>query len=253
VRDLLEASGLTFEDGVIVPPVGMNRLKIDIGLSVNAPQSQIWLENDASVFVIGVEPLPSNIESITNRDSKWSIALNPKFLRKRMFILPIALSEKKVEEGLTFYVTENDPGCSSLLKPRNYLISRTETVPVGTLNELITCIPKDSISVIDHVKIDTQGYDLKILEGCGEELKRVFAITLEIDGQEYEGANNSLVGIKEYVERFGFVYVKPGIRSHLVFLLKGLKIDVETDDATFINSNLRHLAKKRRFFLYQRG
>ncbi len=236
-----------------MPPVGMSRLKIDIGLSVNAPQSQIWLESDASVFVIGIEPLHSNIESISNCNSNWTIALNPEFLRKRMFILPIALSDKKVEQGLTLYVTENDPGCSSLLKPSNFTISRTETVRVETLRELIACIPEDSIPIIDHIKIDAQGFDLRILEGCGEELRRVFAITLEIDSDEYEGANNSLAAIKEYISSFGFEYVKPGIRSHLIFLMKGLKIDVETDDATFINSNLRHLAKNRRFFLYQRG
>lgn len=253
MRQLLEASGLAFEDNILTLPPGLTRLKIDIGLSVNAPQSQIWLENDDLLFVIGVEPLGSNIESIKNRDTNWPISLDPAFLRKRMFIIPTALSDIKTKEGLTFYVTENDPGCSSLLKPKNFSILRTETVPVWTLRDLLDCIPTDLVPVIDHVKIDTQGSDLKILLGAGESLNRVFALTVEIDGQEYEGASNSLEAIKEYLKTFGFQYFKPGLISNIRFLLKGLRIDVETDDATFINANWRHLAKNRRFLLYQRG
>jgi FkbM family methyltransferase len=253
VRKLLEASGLNFGNDVLTLPEGRTRLKIDIGLSVNAPQSQIWLENDDELFVIGVEPLSSNIESIAKRDTHWPISLDPTFLKKRMFIVHTALSDIRAEEGLTFYVTENDPGCSSLLKPKNFSILRTETVPVWTLRDLIGHIPADLVPVIDHVKIDTQGSDLKILMGCGEELNRIFAITVEIDSQEYEGTNNSISVVKEYLKAYGFQYVKPGIYSNLKFLLKGYMIDVEADDATFINSNWKHLARHRRFFLYQRG
>lgn len=253
MKELLVSAGLPVVEGKIIVPRQLRRVKIDVGLSVNAPQSQIWLENDSELMVIGFEPLKSNIDVIRNESSRWEIKLDSDSIGQRIFILPTALSDIHDPNGLDFYVTKGDPGCSSLLKPKNFEILLVEKVPVWTLNDFFQFFPFDRIPIIDHLKIDAQGSDLRILEGCSKFLDRIFCITVEIDIDEYEGSTNSENSIKSYLGKFGFQLNKPGLKSNLVHLLKGLKIDIEADDPTFINSNTLKYSKNRRFFIYQRG
>jgi FkbM family methyltransferase len=253
MKDLLVFAGFRFTGDFIEISTLMKRVKIDVGLSVNAPQSQNWLISDDSLLVIGIEPLQSNISSIRSANTQWQVALDPKYLENRIFLVPVALSDEIDENGLTFYVTKDDPGRSSLLKPKNFEVLRTEIVPVSTLNELLKFFPFQNIPIIDHLKIDAQGSDLKILRGCSNYLKNIFAITVEMDTDEYEGTDNSIESVSTFLEPYGFERFKPGLISNLKFLMKGLKIDVETDDPTFINRSARNLSKRRRFFIYQRG
>jgi FkbM family methyltransferase len=253
MKDLLLEAGFSFAGDFLEIQSLVNHVKIDVGLSVNAPQSQNWLMNDDTLLVIGIEPLQSNISSIRKADTQWDTALDPVYLEDRMFILPIALSDEIDKNGLTFYVTKDDPGCSSLLKPKNFEILRTEKVPVYTLNALLNFFPFHIVPYIDHLKIDAQGSDLNILRGCGNYLKNIFAITVEMDTEEYEGTDNSIESVGAFLEIYGFERFKPGLISNIKLLLRGFRIDVETDDPTFINKSAAHLSKGRRFFLYQRG
>ena len=253
MKEILASLGLPVVDGKIVFPAHFRRVKIDVGLSVNAPQSQIWLKNDKDLLVIGFEPLRSNIETLMEESSHWTVKLESDLIGQRIFIVPVALSNLQDPEGLSFYVTKDDPGCSSLLKPKNFEILRVETVPVWTLNDFFQLFPFDRFPIIDHLKIDAQGSDLRILEGCDQYLNRVFAITVEIDVEEYEDTTNSEKSISSYLRKFDFTLSKPGFIQNLVYLMKGLKIDVETDDPTFINENALIYSKHRRYFIYQRG
>lgn len=169
-------AGLKMQRGRFSFPKEFKRIKIDVGLSVNAPQTQIWLENDSGLIVIGIEPLKSNIKSIVERSSSWPVSLNPEYLETRAFLIPVALSDEKNDDGLTFYVTKEDPGCSSLYKPKNFEVSRTEVVPVWTLDEIMKYIPFERFPIIDHLKIDAQGSDLKILKGSTKFLDRILPL-----------------------------------------------------------------------------
>ena len=253
MKELLASIGLPIVEGKIEFPPHFQRVKIDVGLSVNAPQSQIWLKSDGEMLVIGFEPLASNIAAIESEASEWAVKLDSGFIGKRMFIVPVALSDQRDPQGVDFYVTKADPGCSSLLKPRNFEILRIERVPVWTLNDFFQFFPFDRFPIIDHLKIDAQGSDLKILEGCSSFLNKIFAITVEIDEDEYIATTNSRKSVRDYLRSYGFVLHNSGIKKNLVYLLRGLKIDVETDDPTFINQDALGHSKRRRFFIYQRG
>jgi hypothetical protein len=126
-------------------------------------------------------------------------------------------------------------------------------VPVYTLNELLRFFPFHIIPFIDHLKIDAQGSDLKILRGCSDFLKNIFAITIEIDSEEYEGTDNAIESVGEFLEGYGFKRFKPGLVSNIIMLAKGFRIDVETDDPTFINTSAQNLSKSRKFFISQHG
>jgi hypothetical protein len=52
-------------------PLNKKRVKIDIGLSYNAPQSQVWFKNDNDdddLYIFGFEPNPYNVKSILNKN-----------------------------------------------------------------------------------------------------------------------------------------------------------------------------------------
>ena len=62
--ELFKEAGLITKNGKFVFPEAVERVKIDIGLSVNAPQSQAWIAADPGIFVLGFEPLKSNLDQI---------------------------------------------------------------------------------------------------------------------------------------------------------------------------------------------
>jgi hypothetical protein len=52
------------ENGKIKIPDWCEKIRIDVGLSHNAPNSQNWLESIDNLLVIGVEPNKSSIKVI---------------------------------------------------------------------------------------------------------------------------------------------------------------------------------------------
>jgi hypothetical protein len=54
------------DDGQIKVPGWAKRIKLDIGLSVNAPNSEVWINKNDDLCVFGFEPNPYNISHIHN-------------------------------------------------------------------------------------------------------------------------------------------------------------------------------------------
>ncbi len=253
MRELFYESGLAIENGKLIIPTGIRRVKIDIGLSVNAPQSQIWILQDPELFVLGFEPLSTNIDEIKSNSSKWANKLSSKFIGSRIALIRSALYSKHIPEGMDMYVTKNDPGCSSLLEPKTFEVDHVETVSVWTLNDALDYFPFDRIPIIDHLKIDAQGSDFEILIGASRWIDKFFAVTVEVDISEYKSSTNSQNNLDALMVKNNFIRYKPGIITDVLFLIKGYKIDVETDDPTYINLGAIKASRSRRFFLYQRG
>jgi len=46
----------------------ITNIKLDIGLSYNAPQSQVWLKNDSNLLVMGFEPNINCVNNMLNKD-----------------------------------------------------------------------------------------------------------------------------------------------------------------------------------------
>ena len=251
--ELLQEAGLLFDNGKIVFPKNVTRVKIDVGLSVNAPQSQTWISEDPNLFVLGFEPLESNLDSIRNASSQWPIKLSPAFIGNHIALIKTALYSAHLDEGMLLHVTKDDPGCSSLLAPQTFDVLHSERVCVWTLNDVLDFFPFDRVPVIDHLKIDAQGADFEIIKGASRFLDKFFAITLEVDTTEYKETTNSQNDVERFMMKNGFIKAGRGVFAHLNYLVKGYRIDVETDDPTYINLNQIHLSKKRRFLLYQRG
>lgn len=245
LQELLgKTTALTFTNGKIDIPDSITGLKVDVGLSYSAPQTQNWLQYVPSTYVFCFEPNPeavSAIQSPTNakRDPSHGEVLEHKYVNTNAFIIPIALGN--TESGsVPFYVTKGDIGCSSLYKPLSnsgFEVSQCINVPIYTLKSFFDLIPFDRFPYIEYIKVDAQGADLEILKGAGNYLsERVVYITIECDWSHYEGTStNSIHHVLPYLQSQGFKHIH----------------HPNTSDPTFINTKYLHLEKD--IYIYQRG
>ena len=212
-------------------PDNITNVKLDIGLSYNAPQSQSWLEHDSNTLVYGFEPNPDSIKSILSgnivkRHSCHGTPLNSMYIReKRFHLIPVALSNVEQEDNMSFFVTQKDHGCSSLYYPKSELLGPIEketTVSVFSLKHFFDIFPWDRFNYIDYIKVDAQGSDLDILKGAKHYLRdRVVYVTAEADGNQYNGAYNcNIKDILTYMIGEGFEYVDHPNTQDLTFLNK---------------------------------
>ena len=103
---LLKKSGINFSNNKIRLPHWCKRIKIDIGLSENAPQTRIWLENQDDLIVFGFEPVKQNFKTILKGNSKFSNKLNPSIIGKKTFIINFGLGNVTFMREKNFYLSK---------------------------------------------------------------------------------------------------------------------------------------------------
>jgi FkbM family methyltransferase len=242
------SSGLLLKNAKINLSESVTSIKIDVGLSGNAPQSEIWTEHNENLVVFGFEPISRNREMIKTYTSSWPIKLNPLKLGKSVFVIPVALSSNISTENLKMYITDDDPGCSSLLTPKQLKNTECEYVPVYTLADFFLFFPFDKFKYIDHLKIDAQGMDFEILIGCSRYLKYVSYVTAEVD-LNYESSKNSIFFLNIYMFSKGFIK----INIILLLVLKKLyNHEILVGDPTYFNIRLFYQNRKN-IFIYQQN
>ena len=185
-------------------PQTARRIKIDIGLSHDAPNSNIWLGQQPDTFVIGVEPNIGNILSVTTS----GLGHHPHFT-----LLPFAIDDVEEQTQKEFYHTAGDPGCSSLYEPNHtlpYEVSRTYKVDVIPLSTILEAIDWDRFEYIDVLKIDTQGNDLNVIKSAGKWIHKVVYLHCEIDTHELYNGTPAADEYDCYLESIGFEKVKDG-------------------------------------------
>ena len=85
--NLLKKSGIKFINNKIKIPDWCKRIKIDIGLSENAPQTRVWLENQDDLLVFGFEPVKQNYHKILCGNSKFSNKLDKAHRKKHLLLI----------------------------------------------------------------------------------------------------------------------------------------------------------------------
>ena len=219
-------------------PEKCSHVKIDIGLSYSAPQSQNWLSREPNLMVFGFEPNPDLVDIISNgniqkRDHGHGEPLQKKYIdEKRFTLVSIALSDVDKVEQMNFYINKNDCGTSSLFKhDEKYLgsIEKVVQVNVCSLKMFFENFPWERFEYIDYIKIDAQGSDLNILKSAGKYLQeRVVYVTAEPDGKFYDGAEEcNKSNITNYMESQNFIRI-----NH-----------PNTSDPTFVNSKYIEISK----------
>ena len=252
MRDFIQEYCHIFEGQKIKIPAGFSRIKIDVGLSSNAPQSEMWLRRDPDLLVFGFEPVSRNLAAIRSGTSDWPLKIEPRRINHSLYLFPCALVKNKSYELSQMYVTKVDTGCSSLFKPKSMEIDSTEAVRTFRLAEFFKFFPFDQISIVEHLKVDVQGADYDVLVGAGKYLKKILFITVEIDTANYQRSTNSRLKIYLFLASRGFISTNSSLFQ---FIRKTFKLDLhlETDDPTFFNIFKSYDCKRLNVYVYQKG
>lgn len=219
--------GEKLKNGKIAIPNWAKRVKIDVGTSLNAPNSEVWLNNEDDCVVFGFEPNKYNVHALETGSNIGrhvrQLKLTPSRFNYSFFCFNCALSNYQAEE-MDFYCAEDDSGTSSLFKPKEFEVAEITKVPVIKLADFFEIFPWETISHIEQLKIDAQSSDFNVIKGAGEYLsERVVYIDIETGTNGQYENQESPQELKEYIESQGFVCLSWGL------------------DATFLNSRLMHL------------
>ena len=201
-KETMDKIGLSkyLKDGVIDTPDSCTKICIDVGLSETAPNSAVWMLNDGTRCVIGVEPLEYNWEMLNGfhdeskdfcvgwpatrpnsngvyLENKKSVDITNKFYGLKCAIDNIAFPEEKV-----FYHMEAE-GASSLLKPsdkHDSKITKLEKVQCVNLSSILDCVDWGKFKVIEHLKVDCEGHDIEVIKSAEKHLDKIIFITYEM-------------------------------------------------------------------------
>lgn len=197
-------------------PHGISQIKLDVGLSFGAPIAAEWLNKLPDRVVFGFEPNPENVyEILTGINKKRGVKfkyLNPKYINKRFFLYDVAIDVGQPRMK-TFYMTQGDPGTSSLYEPHRFRIKRVIQVPCIPLSAFLQIIPWSRFKYIEHLKVDTQGNDLRVLQSAGEYLPRqIVFVTAEISAFNQYSYSHSEKELDGFMRKNGFKFI-PGTRT----------------------------------------
>lgn len=225
-------------------PEGIKRIKIDIGLSYGAPQSQKWLEHNKDLFVYGFEPNPECVANIlqgniVKRHASHGDCISNENLN-RLCVIPVALGNVTEPTTMQFYQMLNDCGTSSLFEPIDINLGDIKSiisVPVYSLKHFFDKFDWERFPIIEYIKIDAQGSDYDILLSAGDYLReRVVYITAEAESKQYANiSNNTFENMKHYLESQGFLTIQ----------------HYNTNDPTFLNKKYLHMQDD--IYIYQNG
>jgi FkbM family methyltransferase len=131
------------------------------------------------------------------------------------FVAVQTLCTEETGKTYTFHVASNHGMSSSILPPANHLtqfdfVKFNETIEVvsnrldGVINFLAQNGHKHVTDGLDTLYMDTQGAELKVLQGAGDLLHRIRYIYTEVTRNNlYEGAPN-LQGLVDFLDTAGF-------------------------------------------------
>jgi FkbM family methyltransferase len=185
-------------------PNWCNKVSIDVGTSINAPNSEYWINSDDELCVFAFEPNPFNVKHLQKDDKVWPIHLDPKKINNSFFIVECALSKGEPRFS-DFYCTSNDSGTSSMFKPSYFDVKEVVQVPTISLQDFFDLFPWKKVEYIEHLKIDAQSADFDIVQGAGNYLKEnVLYLSVETNtGNQYLNQETP-DEMKRYIESLGF-------------------------------------------------
>ena len=191
-------------------PKYIKKIRIDVGTGSTAPNTSLWLNNNAHTAVLCFEADPRSFKILTQGGNTNQYANKLRFVKKKyilfknrivkkidikaskIFNVAISLSNKK---HMNFYLTDKKNfGTSSLLKPiENSLkqkIVKQIQIPVRKLSFFLKKLDYRQFKYIEFLKIDTQGNDLSVMKSCGKYLNKVCFIQAEYWAYDaYKGEN----------------------------------------------------------------
>lgn len=190
---------------------------VDLALDIGANRGQFGaLLRDRIGFdgdIISFEPIPAVARALAAEvegDARWRV-------------LEIGLGDEDSEQLLH---VARETVFSSLLPPsefglgrfhRGIAVAETIGVPIRRLDSVLPRLVPDFESRVAHLKIDTQGFDLHVVRGAGDLIRRFVSIQVEVGLRpSYTGAPAGTDLMAAIVERgFDLVGMYPVVRDGL--------------------------------------
>jgi hypothetical protein len=217
------------ENGKIIIPENLTRIKFDVGLAGDAPNSALWLTEDNDTFVIAIEPLdyhwkhleklgsPDNNEDLKHPDWKIiqlginSVTMNREILCNigdRFLGLRLAINDVVEPEVQKFYLNKiGNTGSSSLREPlpQNFEnFDKELEIEVCSLEFILDHLPWDKISYIEHIKTDCEGLDYQVVKSIGKYLNKIVYISSEYDNY----SPSTMTEFIEFMQKNNFTLMK---------------------------------------------
>ena len=224
-----------YMNGKLVIPKEKKRIKLDVGNSVNAPNSALWLRKDPTeTIVYAFEPNPFSVAMLNSGKAgnfySFANILDSKHLWKDFFQMKVAIGDEN-KASQEFFMTEGDPGTSSLNEPTAFKLQKTVPVPVIRLDYFLDKIPWDQFKYVDVLKTDTQGFDLKAIKGAGKYLReKIVCVNAEFMVTGYKSVHRP-DELQRYLAENGFKLLagETWVNSQFEDLVKTKKVDCEVE------------------------
>ena len=156
------------------------RLAIDCVLDVGANRGQygrfLRMEVGYTGYIASFEPQAAALKELRARassDALWKIF--GMALGRERGELPLNVMQ---ESAFTSFLTP-DPSAVPTLAPLNSVV-QVELVPVERLDDVIDDVRRASACRSIYLKLDTQGYDLEVINGANATLGSVAALQTEV-------------------------------------------------------------------------
>lgn len=128
--------------------------------------------------------------------------------------LPIIATLSNIEKEVDFfYIPDGDGTGDSYYKESTKYYQETSPSKVKT-STLKSIFSEKNLSVPDYIKLDTQGSELDILKGFGEDIKSVALISVEVNIYDYNAGAPRLPEIVSYLREHD-LYLVGVIEQHL--------------------------------------
>lgn len=193
---------------------------ISIG-SHHAQEHEGWVAEGVKYFIY-FEPIKSSYEKM--------VRILPKFPNIMTFNMALGDFRGTTE---MYVETEHQGKSCSILKPKLHLeqypdivFHSKESVAVGMLDDI-----QYDRSLYDHLHIDTQGYELKVLQGAKKSLEHIKTIQCEVYKEElYEGCP-MISEVSGFLSDHGFCFLKVVWKSATWGDAQYVKLDTLKDES----------------------
>jgi FkbM family methyltransferase len=157
---------------------------------------QEYVDNGIQEITV-FEPLLKNFEILSERLKDVNANLQG---------YQVALGSK--EGTAVMYLSSNEAQSSSILKPKEHLEHHPDVTFNGTEEVEVKLLDNFDLGGSNFINMDVQGYELEVLKGSTETLKKIDYVYCEVNrGEMYEG-NAMIDDIDEYLNDYGFERVE---------------------------------------------
>ncbi len=144
--------------------------------------------------IVLFEPLEENFNIL---------AENVKDLNANIVGHQIALGSKPGKT--TMYVSDNEKQSSSILKPKVHLTHHPHVKFPSTEDVEISCLDNFDTFGYNFINMDVQGYELEVLKGGKETLKKVDYVYCEVNRDEVYENNAYVEELDVFLKGYGMV------------------------------------------------